>query len=112
MAGTIKLGTSDLTGQLVANLGPDGTFINLSGIGNGSLLLDTWGVATFSGTIAATAQQVTINGTGTVSSVNLPVSIPFKGTITSEVGTSNWTLSGTGHLQDRPDRLAERGTSS
>jgi hypothetical protein len=101
--GTIKSGNSaTLTGTLVATIGPDGQLLSLTGNGTGSLALDTWGVLSFQGTVNATAQQLTVTGTGNISSTSFPVSIPFSGSFTSTVGTDNWTLSGVGRLKIGP----------
>ncbi len=98
--GAIKVGNrADLNGSLAAAFGPNGTLITLEGDVNGSLLLDSWGIANFSGHVLVGTEQVALSGTGRVTTTNFPLGIEFNGTFTSSRTTPSWSLSGGGRFR-------------
>ncbi|MEZ5321725.1 MAG: hypothetical protein R2698_06595 [Microthrixaceae bacterium] len=99
-AGAIKIGSSaDVSGSVAALFGPNGTLISLEGDVNGSMLLDTWGVANFSGHILVGTDQVALSGTGRITTSNFPLGIDINGTFTSSRNEPSWSLSGSGRFR-------------
>jgi hypothetical protein len=107
VGGAFTVGTSaSLTGSATAVLGPDGSLISLTGSANGNLALDTWGVATFSGSISVTTAAVTVTGTGSVTGTNFPLGVTLSGSFTEALGSQSWTFSGAGGLHLGPINVA------
>jgi hypothetical protein len=99
-AGGLKIGTkADLSGSVAGSFGPNGSLLSLTGSLNGSLLLDSWGVANFNGTVVASPEQVTLSGSGNVSVINFPLGVSFNGSLTSSLQNPSWSLNGTGRLK-------------
>ncbi len=99
-SGGLKVGTSaTLTGDIDASIGPDGKLLSLRGDVSGSLALDTWAVANFSGTIVATIEQVTVSGAGDIVLANFPAGLRISGNLTSSLTVPKWTLNGTAQLR-------------
>lgn len=98
--GGLKVGTrADLTGAVKASFGPNGGLLALEGSMNGSLLLDSWGILGFQGSVVASSQQVSLTGSGNVQLTSLPLGVAFRGTFTSSLTSPTWSLSGTGKLK-------------
>jgi hypothetical protein len=98
--GGVKIGTrADLSGSVAASVGPTGSLLSLSGQLNGSLQLDSWGLLNFAGSIVASPEQVTLTGSGGVTTINFPLGISFNGTLTSSLTQPTWSLNGTGRLR-------------
>ncbi len=94
-SGGLKVGTSaDLTGSVDASFGPNGTLLSLVGQMNGSLTLDSWGLLNFTGSIVASPEQVTVTGSGGLSTINFPLGITFNGSLTSSLTVPSWSLNG------------------
>jgi len=99
-SGGLKIGTkADVNGTIAASFGPNGTLLSLNGSVNGSLQLDSWGLANFSGTIVASPEQVTLSGAGNISLINFPLGISFKGSLTSSLTNPSWALNGSGAVR-------------
>ncbi|MGB3411231.1 MAG: hypothetical protein WBA45_08525 [Microthrixaceae bacterium] len=93
--GSIKMGSkADLSGSVKAAIGPNGTLLSLNGQVNGSLALDSWAIVNFQGSIAATSERVTINGSGGVNFTSFPAGLQLNGTLTSSLTNPSWSLSG------------------
>lgn len=106
-SGAMKLGTkADLTGSAQASIGPNGTLLSLNGQISGSLKLDSWAVVNFNGTIAATSERVTLNGSGRINMTNFPLGLQLNGTLTSSLTSPSWSLSGTGAISIASLRIA------
>ncbi len=98
--GGVKIGTrADLSGSVAASVGPTGSLLSLSGQLNGSLQLDSWGLLNFAGSIVASPEQVTLTGSGGVTTINFPLGISFNGTLTSSLTQPTWSLNGSGRLR-------------
>jgi hypothetical protein len=96
-SGSLAVGSrANLTGSLSAAFGPNGTLLSLEGQMSGSMLLDSWGIANFGGSVVASSEQVTLSGSGTVTTINFPLGISFKGTFTSSLTQPSWSLNGSG----------------
>jgi hypothetical protein len=96
-SGSLAVGSrANLTGSLNAAFGPNGTLLSLEGQMSGSMLLDSWGIANFSGSVVASPEQVTLSGAGTITTINFPLGISFRGTFTSSLTQPSWTLNGSG----------------
>jgi hypothetical protein len=96
-SGGLQVGSSaNLTGSVKATIGPNGQLLSLGGSMTGSLLLDSWGVANFSGTVVASPEQVTLSGAGRITVINFPLGIDFKGSFTSSLTSPAWSLNGSG----------------
>jgi hypothetical protein len=96
-SGSLQVGPrANLTGSVSASFGPNGTLLSLDGQMSGSLLLDSWGVVNYSGTVVASPEQVTLSGSGTVSVINFPLGISFRGSFTSSRTNPSWSLNGSG----------------
>jgi hypothetical protein len=81
-SGGLVVGTSaNLTGTVDASFGPTGSLISLTGQVSGALSLDSWNVS-FTGSVIASPDQVTLSGSGSVSLINFPLGILFNGTLT------------------------------
>jgi hypothetical protein len=99
-SGGLKVGTrADLTGSVKASIGPNGSLLSLDGQMSGSLLLDSWGVMNFSGSVVASPEQVALTGSGTVTTINFPLGISFNGTFTSSLTSPSWSLNGNGRFR-------------
>lgn len=99
-AGGVKVGSrANLSGALAAAFGPNGSLISLEGNLVGSLQLDTWGLANFSGSVIVSPEQVTLTGQGSISTVNFPLGINFRGTFTSSLTQPTWSLTGSGNFR-------------
>lgn len=98
--GGLKIGNkADVTGEVVASIGPNGSLLSLVGNVNGSLALDSWAVVNFSGGVVATMDQVTLSGSGGVVLNNFPAGLTISGTLTSSLNEPTWSLSGTGRFR-------------
>lgn len=96
-SGGLKVGTqANLSGSLAAAFGPNGALLSLDGNLTGSLQLDSWGFANFSGSVVASPERVTLNGQGSITTTNFPLGISFKGTFSSSLTEPTWSLSGSG----------------
>jgi hypothetical protein len=99
-SGGVKIGTrADLSGSVAASVGPTGSLLSLSGQLTGSLQLDSWGLLNFAGSIVASPEQVTLTGSGGVTTINFPLGISFNGTLTSSLTQPTWSLNGSGRLR-------------
>lgn len=99
-AGGLKVGTkADLTGSVKASFGPSGGLIKLEGQLTGSLLLDSWGIVNFNGSVMATSEQVALSGQGGVYMTNFPLGINFKGTFVSSLTQPSFSLMGEGRFR-------------
>lgn len=99
-SGGVKIGTrADLSGSVAAAVGPTGSLLSLSGQLNGSLQLDSWGLLNFAGSIVASPEQVTLTGSGGVTTINFPLGVTFNGTLTSSLTEPTWSLNGSGRLR-------------
>ncbi len=79
-SGGLLVGSNaNLSGSVDASFGPNGALLSMEGQVTGSLTLDSWGLANFSGSIVATSEQVTVTGAGSVSTTNFPLGITFNG---------------------------------
>lgn len=95
--GHVTIGTSaDLSGSLDAAFGPDGTLLSLTGQMNGSLQLGSWALLNFSGSVVANPEQVTVSGSGGVTTINFPLGVQFNGSFTSSLTQPSWQLNGSG----------------
>jgi len=98
--GGLRIGNrADLTGTVDASFGPNGTLLSLRGDLFGSLQLDSWAVANFSGSVLASPDQVTLSGSGRVTLVNFPLGMTFNGSFTSSRSQPSWSLHGTGQFR-------------
>jgi hypothetical protein len=105
-SGGIVVGSSaNLTASVDASFGPSGQLITMTGTVTGTLHLDSWDVS-FSGSVNATIDQITLSGSGTVSLINFPLGITFNGTFTSSLTTPSWSLNGTGAFRIASIQLA------
>ncbi len=105
--GGLKVGNrANVTADLAASIGPSGALLNLEGNVSGSLLLDSWGIANFSGSVVAGADQVTLTGAGRIATVNFPLGIDFRGSFTSKLSEPTWALDGSGSFRIGPIQLA------
>lgn len=99
-SGGLQIGSrANLTGSVAASFGPNGTLLSLSGQMNGSLLLDSWGLLDFTGSVIASPEQVTLSGSGGVSLINFPLGITFNGSFTSSLTNPSWSLHGSGRFR-------------
>ncbi len=99
-SGGIEVGNeTNLTGSVDASFGPTGTLLSLVGQVDGTLTLDSWGLLNFSGSIVASPEQVTITGSGGVSTINFPLGINFSGSLTSSLTTPSWSLNGSAQFR-------------
>ena len=92
-------GQAQVNAAVDASFGPNGTLLSLDGDVNGSVQLQTWGILNFTGTVVASPEQVTLTGSGAISTNNLPLGIVFNGTITSKLTEPTWQLNGTGRFR-------------
>ena len=98
--GGLKVGSrADLNGAVNASFGPNGSLLSLTGNMDGSLLLDSWGILGFQGSVVATPDRVTLTGSGGVSLINFPLGMTFNGSFTSSLTSPSWTLHGTGRFR-------------
>jgi hypothetical protein len=98
--GGLKVGTrADLSGSIDASFGPNGTLLSLVGQMDGSLLLDSWGLFDFGGSVVASPEQVTLSGSGSILMTNFPLGVRFNGSFTSSRTTPAWSLHGSGQLR-------------
>lgn len=98
--GGLKVGSSvNVTGALAASFGPNGTLISLDGNVVGSLNVGGWAMVNFSGQVVASPEQVTLSGSGGLSTINFPLGVNFSGTFTSSLTQPSWNLSGSGNLR-------------
>ena len=99
-SGGLKVGSrADLTGSVNASFGPNGSLLSLTGNMDGSLLLDSWGILGFNGSVVATPDRVTLTGSGGVSLINFPAGMTFNGSFTSSLTEPSWSLHGTGRFR-------------
>ena len=99
-SGGLQVGNrANLTGNIAASFGPNGTLLSLSGGINGSLLLDSWGIGNFNRSVIARPEQVTLSGSGSVSLINFPLGITFNGSFTSSLTNPSWSLNGSGRFR-------------
>lgn len=99
-AGGLKVGNrANLSGSVDASFGPNGTLLSLEGNLQGSLLLDSWGILNFNGSVVASPEQVTLTGAGRVSVINFPVGITFSGSFTSSLTNPSFSLNGSGQFR-------------
>ena len=99
-SGGLEIGSNaNLTGSADAIFGPSGTLLSLVGQMNGSLMLDSWGLLNFSGSVVASPEQVTLTGSGGVSTINFPLGINFNGSLTSSLTTPSWSLNGSARFR-------------
>lgn len=99
-SGGVKVGTqADLTGSVDASFGPDGQLIRLRGDVQGSMALDSWALVNFNGTVIATAEQVSVTGSGGVLLTNFPAGLTMNGTLTSSLTNPSWSLNGTARFR-------------
>jgi len=97
--GQLQVGDkANLGGTLYAAFGPNGTLLSLSGDVAGSLQLDTWGILDFYGSVVANPEQLTLTGSGGVSTINFPLGIRFNGSLTSRLDEPTWSLNGSGRF--------------
>lgn len=98
--GGLKVGTqADLAGSVKASFGPNGSLLKLEGHLTGSLLLDSWGIVNFNGSVLASSEQVALSGQGGVYMTNFPLGINFKGTFVSSLTQPSFTLIGEGRFR-------------
>jgi hypothetical protein len=98
--GALKVGNrADLNGAVSASFGPSGGLLRLEGQVNGSLLLNSWSVLNFSGSVVANPEQVTLTGSGGISLINFPLAIVFNGSFTSRLDQPTWSLMGQGRFR-------------
>ena len=106
-SGGLNVGSrASLTGSLSAAFGPNGTLLSLGGQMTGSLTLDSWGLLNFSGTVVASPEQVTLSGSGAITTINFPLGITFKGSFTSSLTNPSWSLTGSGAFRIASIQLA------
>jgi hypothetical protein len=106
-AGGLQVGTrANVTADIQAAIGPNGGLLSLNGTVNGSLLLDSWGIANFSGSVVASSDQVTLSGTGRIATVNFPLGVNFNGSFTSKLNEPTWSLTGSGSFRIASIQLA------
>ena len=99
-SGGLRVGSSaDLAGSLDASFGPNGSLLSLDGNLTGSLQLGGWGLLGFAGTVVASPDQITLSGSGALSTTNFPLGVEFKGSFTSSLTTPSWSLNGSGRLR-------------
>jgi hypothetical protein len=99
-SGGLAVGSrANLSGSVKASVGPNGTLLSLDGQMSGSLLLDSWGVMNFSGSVVASPEQVTLSGTGRITTINFPLGVDFNGTFTSSLTSPSWSLNGSGRFR-------------
>jgi hypothetical protein len=107
VSGNAKVGTkANLSGNLDATVGPDGSLISLKGNLTGSMALDNWAIVNFSGSLTATPERVTVNGSGRISANSFPVSVLFAGTFTQALGSGDWSFDASGRLRLGPFDVA------
>lgn len=98
--GGLKIGSNaNVSGAVAASFGPNGTLISLDGSVMGSLNVGGWALVNFSGRVVASPEQVTLSGTGGLSTINFPLGVNFSGTFTSSLTQPSWTLTGSGNLR-------------
>lgn len=98
--GGLKVGTNaNVSGSVDASFGPNGTLLSLNGQMTGSLQLGSWGLMNFNGSVVAGPDQVTLTGSGAVSTINFPLGINFNGTFTSSMHNPTWSLDGSARLR-------------
>jgi len=106
-AGGLQVGSrANVNADVQAAIGPSGGLISLSGTVSGSLLLDSWGIANFDGSVVASSEQVTLTGSGRIATVNFPLGINFSGSFTSKLNEPTWSLSGSGNFRIASIQLA------
>jgi hypothetical protein len=99
-SGGVQIGTrADLSGSVAAAVGPTGSLLSLTGQLSGSLQLDSWGLLNFAGSVVASPEQVTLTGSGGVTTINFPLGVTFNGTLTSSLTEPTWSLNGSGRLR-------------
>jgi hypothetical protein len=98
--GGLKIGSNaNVNGTVAASFGPNGTLISLDGSVVGSLNVGGWALVNFAGRVVASPEQVTLSGSGGLSTVNFPLGVNFNGTFTSSLTQPSWTLTGSGNLR-------------
>lgn len=98
--GHVTIGSNaDLSGSLDASFGPNGTLLSLVGQMDGSLQLGSWGLLGFSGSVVANPDQVTVSGSGGITTINFPLGIQFSGSFTSSLTQPSWQLNGSGQFR-------------
>lgn len=98
--GGLKIGSNaNVNGTVAASFGPNGTLISLDGSVVGSLNVGGWALVNFAGRVVASPEQVTLSGSGGLSTVNFPLGVNFNGTFTSSLTQPSWTLNGSGNLR-------------
>lgn len=106
-SGRLDVGNrATLVGSIGASFGPNGTLLRLEGQLSGSMLLDTWGIVDFSGSVVANPEQVTLTGAGGVHLINFPLGIQFSGSFTSRLDQPTWSLNGQGKFRLGPIDVA------
>ena len=104
-SGRLQIGDEvDGGADLRAALAPDGALISLNGTVNGNLLLDSWRVTGLTALVSAGIDQVTIDGSGTVSISVLKARL--TGQFTSRANDPTWALTGFGTVTLGPLVLA------
>lgn len=99
-AGALKVGSAiDMSADVQASIGPDGSLISLNGPVSGSASLSGWNVTSFQGTVVASVEQVTINGGGGVLGPSLGLGAHLVGTFTSRFDQPDWTLNATANVR-------------
>ena len=106
-SGGLEVGNNaDLTGSVDASFGPNGTLLSLDGQMSGSLQLGSWGLIDFNGEVVASPEQVTLSGTGGVTTINFPLGIYFNGSFTSSLQEPTWSLNGSARFRIGPIDVA------
>jgi hypothetical protein len=99
-SGGLQIGSrANLSGNIAASFGPNGTLLSLDGQLTGSLTLDSWGLINFNGRVIASPEQVTLSGSGGITMTNFPLGVTFNGTFTSSLTVPSWSLNGSGKLR-------------
>jgi hypothetical protein len=99
-SGGLQVGSNaNVNGTIAASFGPNGTLLSLDGNVNGSLNVGGWALVNFSGRVIASPEQVTLSGSGGLSTINFPLGVNFNGTFTSSLTQPSWSLSGSGNLR-------------
>jgi hypothetical protein len=99
-SGHLAVGSkASLQAAMNAQFGPNGTLLSLTGDVDGTLLLDSWGILDFSGSVVANPDQITLTGAGGIVTTNFPLGITFNGSFTSRLDEPTWQLTGGGRFR-------------
>ncbi len=105
--GGLRVGNrANVTGSVEASFGPSGSLLSLRGDIFGSLLLDSWAVTNFSGTVLASPEQVTLSGSGGITLTNFPLGATFNGSFTSSRSQPSWSLNANARVRLGPIDVA------